>query len=132
VQVPNIDKYDNVDCGINLRKTVKSMTNKNVCYIQLICYAVLPSSTYLLTVGVEGFWFFIWSHSSTHHSRYDSSAQGISPSQRPLPDNTNTHKRQTSMPSVGSEPSIPASARPQTYALDCAATGIGPINMFGF
>jgi hypothetical protein len=29
------------------------------------------------------------------------------------------------MPPVGFEPMIPASARPQTYALDRAATGIG-------
>jgi hypothetical protein len=29
------------------------------------------------------------------------------------------------MPPVESEPTIPASARPQTYALDRAATGIG-------
>jgi hypothetical protein len=29
------------------------------------------------------------------------------------------------MPSVEFEPTIPASARPQTYALDRAATGIG-------
>jgi hypothetical protein len=33
--------------------------------------------------------------------------------------------RQTSMPPVGFEPTIPASARQQTYALDRAATGIG-------
>jgi hypothetical protein len=33
--------------------------------------------------------------------------------------------RQTPMPPVGFEPTIPASARPQTYALDRAATGIG-------
>jgi hypothetical protein len=38
---------------------------------------------------------------------------------------TNTHKRQTSMPPLGFEPTIPESARPQTYALDRAATGIG-------
>jgi hypothetical protein len=37
----------------------------------------------------------------------------------------NTHKRQTSMPSAGFEPTIPASERPQTHALDRAATGIG-------
>jgi hypothetical protein len=36
-----------------------------------------------------------------------------------------THKRQTLMPPVGFEPTIPASARPQTYVLDRAATGIG-------
>jgi hypothetical protein len=35
------------------------------------------------------------------------------------------NKRKTSMPPVGFEPTIPASARPQTYALDRAATGIG-------
>jgi hypothetical protein len=29
------------------------------------------------------------------------------------------------MPPVGFDPAIPASARPQTYALDGAATGIG-------
>jgi hypothetical protein len=36
----------------------------------------------------------------------------------------NTHKRKTSMPPVGFEPAIPASERPQTHALDRAATGI--------
>jgi hypothetical protein len=35
----------------------------------------------------------------------------------------NTHNRQTSMPSVGFEPRISAGRRPQTYALDRAATG---------
>jgi hypothetical protein len=32
------------------------------------------------------------------------------------------------MPPVGFKPTIPASARPQTYALDRAATGIGELN----
>jgi hypothetical protein len=36
----------------------------------------------------------------------------------------NTHKRQTSMPSAGFEPTVPVSERPQTHALDRAATGI--------
>ena len=35
----------------------------------------------------------------------------------------NTHKRQTSMPPVGFEPTISACERPQTYALDRAVTG---------
>ena len=35
----------------------------------------------------------------------------------------NTHNRQTSMPLVGFEPTISAGERPQTYALDRAATG---------
>jgi hypothetical protein len=37
----------------------------------------------------------------------------------------NTHKRQTSMPPARFEPTIPVSERPQTHALDRAATGIG-------
>ena len=37
----------------------------------------------------------------------------------------NTHNRQTSMPPVGFEPTISAGERPQTYALDHAATGTG-------
>ena len=37
----------------------------------------------------------------------------------------NTHNRQTSMPQVGFEPTISAGERPQTYALDRTATGIG-------
>ena len=37
----------------------------------------------------------------------------------------NTHNRQTSMPPVGFEPTISAEERPQTYALDRAATGTG-------
>jgi hypothetical protein len=37
----------------------------------------------------------------------------------------NTHKRQTSMPPVRFEPTIPASERPQTHSLHRVATGIG-------
>ena len=37
----------------------------------------------------------------------------------------NTHNRQTSMPPVEFEPTISAGKRPQTYALDRAATGTG-------
>ena len=39
----------------------------------------------------------------------------------------NTYNRQTSMPPVGFEPTISAGERPQTYALDRAATGTGKI-----
>ena len=38
----------------------------------------------------------------------------------------NTRNRQTSMPPAGFEPTISASERPQTYALDHAAIGTGP------
>jgi hypothetical protein len=43
---------------------------------------------------------------------------------------THKHKRQASIPSAGFEPVIPATKRPQTYALDRAATGIGRINEY--
>jgi hypothetical protein len=37
----------------------------------------------------------------------------------------NTHKRQTSIPPVGFEPTILVSERPKTHVLDRTATGIG-------
>jgi hypothetical protein len=37
----------------------------------------------------------------------------------------NSHNRQTSMSTVGLEPTNSAGERLQTYALDCAATGTG-------
>jgi hypothetical protein len=42
----------------------------------------------------------------------------------------NIHKRQTSMPPAGFDPPIPASERPQTHALDRAATGTGIRNHY--
>jgi hypothetical protein len=34
------------------------------------------------------------------------------------------------MPAAGFEPAIPATKRPQTYALDLAATGIGSFDLY--
>jgi hypothetical protein len=42
----------------------------------------------------------------------------------------NTHNRQTSMTPVGFEPAIPVSERPQTHALDRAATAIGLTELY--
>jgi hypothetical protein len=60
-------------------------------------------------------------------TRYESSGRVISPLQRPLhtQNTTHKHKSRTFMPSGGFEPAIPATKRPQTYALDRAATRIG-------
>ena len=63
-------------------------------------------------------------HTQTYHSLQDSSGRVISPSQRPLPDNTQ-HSQQTNIPPVGFEPTISAGKWPQTHALDRAATGTG-------
>ena len=42
----------------------------------------------------------------------------------------NTHKRQTSMPLAGFEPTIPERERLQTHALDRAATGTGNFTFY--
>ena len=64
------------------------------------------------------------SHTTTHRIRQDSSGRVMSSSQRPLTTHK-THNRQTDMPPVAFEPTISAGERPQTYALDRAATGTG-------
>jgi hypothetical protein len=89
-----------------------------------------PYRFYLITVGVEVLYFHLITLRHTSQL-VGSCGRGIGPSQRPLPDNTKAHKRQTCMPPVGFEPTIPASARPQTYALDRAATGIGGSHVLG-
>ena len=64
------------------------------------------------------------SRTTTYHRLQDSSGRVISPTQRPLPENTQ-HSQQTSITPVGFERTIPASQRPQTHALDRADTRIG-------
>jgi hypothetical protein len=49
----------------------------------------------------------------------------MSPMRRPLPDNTQHSQQVDSYAPVGFEHAIPVSKRPQTHALDRAATGIG-------
>ena len=63
------------------------------------------------------------SHSSTHHTKYDSSRRVIGPSQGPLPENT----QQSQKTDICSpfEAAITTSERPKTHALDRAATEIG-------
>ena len=46
------------------------------------------------------------------------------------PTTHNTHNIQISMPPVGFEPTIPANERPQTIALDGAATGTGKLKIW--
>jgi hypothetical protein len=66
------------------------------------------------------------SHTTMHHCRQDCFGRVISSSQRPLPYNTQ-HSQQINIHAspVGLKPTISAGERPQTYALDRAATGIG-------
>jgi len=62
-------------------------------------------------------------HTQINHTRLDS-GRLINPTQKPLPDNTKQSK-QTSMSPATFEPATPTSERPQTDAVDRAATGIG-------
>ncbi len=70
-------------------------------------------------------------HATTHHTRWDSSGQVISPMQRPLPDNIKqsqeTHIRNPS----GFETSVLTRELHQTHPLTRAATGIGSIEISG-
>jgi hypothetical protein len=84
-------------------------------------FVVLPSSTYSQQVSMV----FVFHLITLRH--IPQSVGLLWTRDRPVAEpstwqHTNTHKRHTSMPPVGFEPTIPASARPQTYALDRAAT----------
>jgi hypothetical protein len=76
-----------------------------------------PDLFYLLTAGVEVVYFhlIILRHTTVGRTPLDEGSARC----RDLYLTIQTlYKRQTSMPPVGFEPTIPASARPQTYALD--------------
>jgi hypothetical protein len=92
-----------------------------------IFVVVLPSSAYLFTVGVQSFYFHLITHTTVGTAPLDEGSARHSD----LYLTTQTlRKRQTSMPPVRFEPTIPASAWLQTYALDHAATGISPVIYF--
>ena len=66
------------------------------------------------------------SHTTTQHSRQESSGRVISSSQRPLPDNTR-HSQQTNIHApVGFEPKISAGERPQAAHLQRSWVRIPP------
>ena len=65
----------------------------------------------------------LYDHTHTHHTRQDSSVRVISTSQRPLPlPDKSQQSKEASMLPTAFEPSVPASERPQTHAINRAAT----------
>jgi hypothetical protein len=78
-------------------------SNNNNCYFIIFSLALQPRAGYGLLV-----YEVAWSHTTTRHSRKDSSGRVIRSSQTHLPNNT----QQTSMPPVGFEPTIAAGERP--------------------
>jgi hypothetical protein len=100
-----------------------------IAYILLLLLLLINLFIYLARQPPVGHGLFIQdvsrSHTKTHHSRHDSSGRVISSSQRPLPDNTQNSQQTDIHDQVRFEPTISAGERPQTYALDHAATGTG-------
>ena len=83
-------------------------------------FLLSPTSTAVSVVGYGR----TWSHSITQSVHRTPLDKGLA-CQRDLYLTThNTHKKHTSMLLVGFEPTIPASGRPQTHALDHMATSI--------
>ena len=76
-----------------------SYTERRNCGLIYVCLFVFDA-----TAPPVGHGLLIYevsrSHTTTHHSRYDSSGRVISPSQRPLPDNTQ-HSQQTDINAAG-------------------------------
>jgi len=68
------------------------------------------------------------SHTTTHHSRVNSSGRSACLRDLYLTVH-NTYNKQTSMPPEGFEPTVSAHERPQTHALDRADTGTGPMEI---
>jgi hypothetical protein len=86
-------------------------------------FAVPPSSAYLFTAGVE----VVYLHVIT--LRHTPQSVGLLCTRdRPVAETSNwqyKHSQETNIHApVRFEPTVPASTRPQTYALDRAATGI--------
>ena len=110
-----------VSNGTYIWHTIRRNNHRILESAKLFCFPLTPRPNVghgLLVHDVSR------SHTTTHHSREDSSGRVISPSQRPLPDNTHP-SRQTYTAPVEFEPTISAGEWPQTYALDRAVTGIG-------
>jgi hypothetical protein len=112
------------------KKEIGKCTRSLTILVHSLCYYFLsfPVAQQPKPDLGRRFWRFL-DHAQTHHSQYGSSGRVISPSQRPLPDNTQTQETYPCPPPhpVGFEPTISASARRKAHTLDRAAAGIGSV-----
>jgi len=94
----------------------------------LYIFSLIFHNFFISTGRYRGLLLNMITHNDTHtHIRYDSSGPVISPTQKPLLDNTQQLK-ETNIHAPGEiRSAIPASERPQTHALDRTATMIGLI-----
>jgi hypothetical protein len=94
-----------------------------------VSFLDLPSSTYLFTAGVEGFDFHLIT--LKHTSQF---VRLLWTRDRPVAETSTwqqKHSQETNIHAPGGiRTQIPARARPQTYALDRAATGIGHCSLW--
>jgi len=91
-------------------------TYVHTCRCLFVCFPAVTTHCgcifHSLVVGFSLLVFEVsWSHTTTRHSRWDSSVRVINPSQRSLTTHNN-HNRQTSKTWVGFELTIAASERP--------------------
>jgi hypothetical protein len=92
---------------------------------------LIDLTLYILIVGVEIIVALDHiTHTHTHTVGKTSLVEGSVRRRDLYLTSHNSHKIQTSMPPAGFEPAIPASERPQTHVLDCAATGMGGCDSF--
>jgi hypothetical protein len=114
-----IHNYSHHDTQISYIYSHPHRTNKCVKFRSLSLF-------YLLAHSRRRRILFSLDHTRTHITVGRTPLDEGSARRRDLYLTTQTlYKRQTSMPSARFEPTIPASARLQTYALDGAATEIG-------
>jgi hypothetical protein len=105
---------------------VQSILRLNVISFITFVSCRSPSLFYLLVHSRCTGFLFSLDHTQTHTTFGRTPLDEGSARRRDLYLTTQTlYKRNISMPLVGCEPRIPASARPQTCALYSAATGIG-------
>ena len=125
------DRAASGTCASNWSTTAHSPDSKTDCNVCVFLYLGILVLVFLVVGGrrckflqitQQPYWARavllsrLHGHTQTHHTLQETSGRVISPTQKPLP--------QHSLPTEF-EPAIPASERPQTHALDSAATGIG-------
>ena len=115
-----------------IKISVKSFNSKIISSYSNLCSNTvsIPTTSCILytprSTSIRGFFFRFLDHTKRRTTVGRTPLDEWSARRRYLYLTTNnTHNRKTSMPAVGLEPTISANERPQTYALDRAATGTG-------
>jgi hypothetical protein len=98
---------------IGLLRYYGNASNSLLCNSNHHVTIVMQQTHYYSTVTITLLWKCNMVHRSCYHGKRNMSQY--------------KHKKQTSKPSAKFEPAIPATKRPQNYATDREATGIGSV-----